>query len=157
MVTPQADAFSVTIDVGEPACGTESLDTCASEMSFCDLAESVAPSDSASQVFSPRPTCSNFSALHLALSPLDDAYSTWKQDCERTEAVALQHKKQDHLVGILLQQYAEREANAAGSNSEQASDKGGNLGMQHLVQSVRNIERSVANLHLHFGTAFPTN
>ena len=29
--------------------------------------------------------------------------------------------------------------------------------MRHVVQSVRNIERSVANLHLHFGTAFPPN
>jgi len=155
--SPQAHAFSVTIDVDEPACGPESIDTCASEMSFCDLAESVAPSDSASQVVSPRPICHSFSALHLALSPLDDAYSAWKQDCERTEAVAREHKKQEHLVQMLLQQHAEREASAAASNSEEAPDIGGNLGMQHLVQSVRNIERSVANLHLHFGTAFPPN
>jgi len=78
-------SHSVTIDVCEPAVGPLAEDTCASEMSFCDLAESVALSDSASQVFLPRLMCSNFSALHAALGLDDDAYSTWKQDCERED------------------------------------------------------------------------
>jgi len=157
-VSPQADSLSVTIDVGEPACGPESLDTCASEMSFCDLAESVALSDSVSRLVSPRNVvCGNFDHLHAMLLPTDDAYETWKQDCERIEAVARERHEHNNLVQMLLQQHAERETSAAGSNGEQASDNKGNLGMQHLVQSVRNIERSVANLHLHFGTAFPPN
>jgi len=162
--TTHADGFSVTIDVGEPACGPESIDTCASEMSLCDLAESVAPSDSVSRLVSPRNVCGNFDHLHATLLPTDDAYETWKQDCERIEAVARERHEHNNLVQMLLQQHAEREAagsSAAGSNSESnseaASDKRGNLGMQHLVQSVRNIERSVANLHLHFGTAFAPN
>ena len=144
----------VAIDADEVSVGPDIIEVCASEMSFCDLAESVAPSDSASQVFSPRGTCTGFSALHQGLGQDDAAFSAWKLDCEREEGAQRERLKHEQLVQVLLQQHEESQhmlRNAA------PGEKIGDLGMRHLVQSVRNIERSVANLHLHFGTAFQPN
>ena len=152
-----ADA-DVGVDVGADADAARAADACMSEMSFCDLAGSVVPSDSASQVFSPRRTCRdleqlhltcrNFDELHATLCPADDAYQAWKRQCEREEAAAREQASHDLLVQRLLREHAARQAGG------DAADAKGDLGMRHLVQSVRNIERSVAHLHLHFGTDF---
>jgi hypothetical protein len=155
----RAEVLSVTIDVAEPAIGPdpleglvygpEPLESCASEMSFCDLADSVAPSDSVSQVVSPKNSCHNFDRLHAMLTPVDDAYATWKQQCLAEEAAAVERLEHESLVQMLLQQHAAEPGKDAGV------DKGIRDDMRKLMQSVSSIERSVANLHLHFGTAFP--
>jgi len=150
-LTSVAADIVVAIDVEEVPVGP-AIEDCASEMSFCDLAESVVPSDSASQVFSPRLACTGFSAMHMGLRR-DDAFSAWKVECESEEAAARERLTNEQLVHVLLQQHEESQKMLRSA----PDDKTGDLGMRHLVQSVRNIERSVANLHLHFGTAFPPN
>jgi len=148
-------AVDIVVDIGADADAARAADACMSEMSFCDLAESVVPSDSASQVFSPRRelqglhmTCRNFDELHATLCPADDAFAAWKRQCEREEAAAREQATYDLLVQRLLREHAARQAGG------DAADAKGDLGMRHLVQSVRNIERSVAHLHLHFETDF---
>jgi len=167
----RAEVLSVTIDVAEPVYGPdplegpvygpenpegpvygpEPLESCASEMSFCDLADSVAPSDSVSQVVSPRNSCYNLDRMHAMLTPVDDAYARWKQECLAEEAAAVERLEHESLVQMLLQQHA------AELGKDPAFDKGGREDMRKLMQSVGSIERSVANLHLHFGTAFSPN
>jgi len=149
-------ADSVTIDIHEPVHGAVADETCVSEMSFCDLAGSVAPSDSASQVFSPRgagpmATCRNFDALHAVLGSDDSAFMAWKQVCEREEAAARAQGQHDRLVQRLLQQHEEMEA-CAEADSGKKMDK---PGMRHLIQTVDRIERSLEHLHSHFGTNLP--
>ena len=144
-VPSAAEADSVTIDIDGPVDGALAAEACVSEMSFCDLAGSVAPSDSASQVFSPRGhglTMRNFDALHAAQGPVDDAFTAWKLVCEQEEAAARVQKKHDLLVKRLLREHAAK---------KEAPDE---VGIQQLAQSVRNVEHSLAHLHLHRGTNF---
>ena len=127
---PEADAPSVmvTVDVREAAATADAADAtdatdielaaeaCPSEMSFCDLAGSVVPSDSASQVFSPRrgaeelqvfsprQTCRNLEELHVTLGFPDHAFTAWKRECEREETAARVQLKRDQLVERLLRE-----------------------------------------------------
>lgn len=125
--------------------------SCVSEMSFCDLADSVAPSDSVSQLASPRNMIfTGFSAS--SAGPVDDAFTAWKMDCVRKENLSRMHSQQEKLLGRLQQD----QAPGPEENEEDFSnDVHCDMAMTQLVQSMRNIERSVANLHIHFGTAFP--
>ena len=109
------DMADAGADAGADADAARAADACMSEMSFCDLAESVVPSDSASQVFSPRSelrelhlTCRNFDQLHATLCPADDAYQAWKGQCEREEAAARGQAEHDLLVQRLLREHAAR-------------------------------------------------
>ena len=168
-----AAADSVTIDIGAPVDaapagaegasvgddGAPAVETCTSEMSFCDLAESVAPSDSASQVFSPRKRGSNFAFLNATIFPADEAFSAWQQQCAHVEDADRVQAQQDQLVQRLLQEHAaaqegSRESREAARLTD-AADAADEESMRLLVQSVRNIERSLVSLHLHFGTDFP--
>ena len=161
-VAPEADSRSVTVDVREAADAADielAAEACPSEMSFCDLAGSVVPSDSASQVFSPRraeelrvfsprQTCQNLEELHATLGFSDHAFAAWKRECEREEAGARVQRKHDLLVARLLREHAAREEASA------ASEASGEVGLRQLAAGVRNIERSLAQLHAHLGTSF---
>jgi len=135
----------------EPA--DPSAASCVSEMSFCDLADSVAPSDSVSQSASPRRLKMTFTgSASQCAGPVDDAYSAWKMDCERLENLARVHTQQQ----ARFERWVHENGSGAQENEEgSCNDSVSELSMNQLVQSMRNIERGVANLHLHFGTTFP--
>jgi len=135
----------------------------------CDVASSVAPSDSVSRLALPRDTTQTFGSLAAfplfhnfhtmppfsqfppyeasqgtpafqipqsfpglrspAEGPVNDAFTTWKFECERREAASAQ-------------------ANAEANMQQALPD----ANMQQVLQSMRSI---VANLHMHFGTGYP--
>jgi len=129
--------------------------SCVSEMSFCDLADSVAPSDSVSRLASPRNmTFTGFSAP--SAGPVDDAFTAWKIGCVQKENLSRMHSQQEKLLGRLQHDQAPGlEENEEDFSHDVHNDVHCDMVMTQLVQSMRNIERSVANLHIHFGTAFP--
>jgi len=110
--------------VGAASCGLSDISSC--DLNF-DMASVVAPSDSAS-VTTP------------AYGPSDDAYTAWKLDCERKEAEAREQAHNASPDSVAMQKATEAAMH--------------NMGFHQMMQCISQCERSLANLHMHFGTGF---